>query len=451
MGGLSSDYVVKEVLGQGGFGLVNKCMHLPTGQARAVKSVHKSGLTILDMDQDYRLKEMSVLRSLDHPNILRCYELFEDPSRFYLVMELCTGGELFGAIAKRRALTEGQAAKVMLQLLGCVAYCHDKKVIHRDLKPENILLVDSDGELNIKVADFGSSVLIDPNAKLTGCAGSAYYVAPEVIEGTYNELCDLWSCGIILFIMLTGRPPYAGSNERQILENVRLSPFDPTNYDFKGISPEAIDLIVKLLKVDLKERISAAEAVNHPWVQHYRSHASTAELSSALSQLRSFNATYKLKDAVYTYLATNVITQAEVKHLREAFLTVDVNSDGRLSRTELMRLYKQFSSEDQALEEVEKMLEEVDSDQSGFVDYSEFLKACMNREQIASKANLEVVFNAFDIDGSGKISSYELREVLSEGESLQVDVWSQIIREVDSNGDGSIDLKEFTQLMLSRI
>jgi calcium-dependent protein kinase len=451
-GGLSSDYQVQEVLGQGGFAVVNKCVHIPTGQARAVKTVHKSGLNAEHTDPKYRLREIRVLRTLDHPNILRCYELFEDRSRFYIVMELCSGGELFDAIAKRRSLSEAQAAKVMHQLLSCVAYCHEKKVIHRDLKPENILLEDNDGELNIKVADFGSSAFIDPSGRLSGCFGSAYYVAPEVVEGSaYNEKCDLWSCGIILFIMLTGKPPYEGTNERQILENVRRKPFNPSNYQFNGVSSEAIDLIYKLLKIDSRQRLSAAEAVNHPWVQHYRTNASTLELNSALQNLRGFNSNYKLKDAVYTFLATNVITQAETRSLRETFQAVDINSDGRLSSEELLRLYMSFTHEREAHREVEKILAEVDSDKSGFVDYSEFLKACMNYEKVVSKSNLEIAFNAFDTDGSGSISAQELKEVLSGGQSLQDDVWRELIGEVDSNGDGTIDLKEFTHLMLSKI
>jgi calcium-dependent protein kinase len=450
MGGLSRDYEVKEILGQGGFAIVNRCIHTPTSQERAVKTIHKSGLSYEQIDFKYRLREIKVLRTLDHPNILRCYELFEDRARYFIVMELCSGGELFEALAKKKAFTESQAAKVMYQLLSCVAYCHDKKVIHRDIKPENILLEDNGADFNIKVADFGSSAFIDPMRKLTGCFGSAYYVAPEVVEGVaYNEKCDLWSCGIVLFIMLTGKPPYAGKNERQILENVRLKPFNPLNYDFRGVSPEAVDLLVQLLKPDLRDRISAAEAVNHPWTKHYQTNP--VELTSTILNLRAFNASSKLRDAVYTFLATNVIAQTELKQLRETFQSVDINSDGKLSRDELLKLYLRYTDELQAREEVENILAQVDSDQSGFIDYSEFLKACMNHEKALNKANLELAFKAFDIDGSGKISAHELKEVLSGGESLHEDIWKEVIKEVDLDGDGSIDLKEFTQLMLIKM
>lgn len=444
--------MVQDILGQGGFAVVNRCVHVPTGQVRAVKAVHKSGLSYEQIDPKYRLREIKVLRTLDHPNILRCYELYEDRAKYYIVMELCSGGELFETIAKRRVLKEAQAAKVMFQLLSVVAYCHDKKVIHRDLKPENILLEDNDGEFNVKVADFGSSAFIDPSGRLTGCFGSAYYIAPEVVEGqAYNEKCDLWSCGIILFIMLTGRPPYSGKNERQIIDNAKRNPFNPLNFKFQGVSADAIDLIVKLLKLDLRERISAVEAVNHPWVQSFRSSTTSVDLTLAVNNLRSFNATLKLKDAVYTFLATNAIAKEELKTLRESFQAFDINSDGKLSREELIKLYLQFTNESQAWIEVQNILEEVDSNKSGFVDYSEFLRACMNHEKIVSRANLELAFKTFDIDGSGLISASELKEVLSGGEQMQEDVWKEIICEVDSNGDGLIDLKEFIDHMIHRI
>jgi calcium-dependent protein kinase len=452
-GGLSTDYVLGDELGQGGFAVVNKALHIPTGQTRAVKTIHKAGLTYEQIDPKYQLREFNVLRSLDHPNILRCYEIFEDSSRYYIVTEMCSGGELFDTIVKHQMLTEAQAAKVMHQLLSCVAYCHSKQVIHRDLKPENILLEDSEDSFNVKIADFGSTAFIDLNRRISGNFGSAYYVAPEVIEGrSYDERCDLWSCGIILFIMLTGRPPYQGSSEIMILENMRRKPFDPASYTFdSSVSSEAKDLMTKLLRIDFRERISAAEAVSHPWVQQHRNSSNSVRLFQALQNLRGFNAASKLKDAVFTFLATNAIAKDELKILRESFQEVDTNSDGRLSQDELLMLYLRYTNKTQAKAAVKQILDEVDSDRSGFIDYSEFLRACMDHEKVVSKANLQLAFNKFDVDGSGLISAEELKEVLSGGEAFSGEVWKQLIQEVDINGDGVLDLKEFTQLMLSKV
>ena len=178
-------------LGSGAFAEVTLCKHTPTNTERALKTIHKSGLSIQQKDPIFMLKEIQILKTLDHPNILKCYEIFEDEQKYYIATEYCPGGDLFGEILKMKKFTEAQAADIMFQLLSALTYCHEKNVIHRDLKPENILLLDKDSNLNIKVADFGSSCLLDSNQRLRGCFGSAYYVAPEVLLNAYDEKSDI--------------------------------------------------------------------------------------------------------------------------------------------------------------------------------------------------------------------------------------------------------------------
>lgn len=446
VGGLSSDYQLQEIIGQGGFAVVHKCIHLPTAQTRAVKIIHKAGLTLEQIDLRHRLSEIKMLKSLDHPNILRCYELFEDSSRFYIVTEYCSGGELFTKLSSQKKLSEAAASKVMMQMLSCIAYCHSKRIVHRDLKPENILL--EDDAFNLKVGDFGSSAFLDMHNKTSGCFGSAYYLAPECLSGQYSDSCDIWSAGIILYIMLTGRPPYSGKTEREIIDNIKKTPFNINKVNLKGISPSAVDLLSQLLKTDPTQRAEAGLAVKHPWVQSWRSNSGDELANDALLNLRGFNASFKLKDAVYTYLATNVISKSEMQLLCEAFQSIDLNCDGKLSKDELVIQFRQFTTEEQALEEVESILREVDSDRNGEIDYSEFLRVCMNKDKAANKENLELAFRFFDKNGNGKITCEEIREVLGTGEVLSDDVWQAVISEVDDNGDGMLDLEEFLRLMI---
>ena len=190
-GKLSKNYIVIRNLGSGAFADVQLCQYKPLNQQRAVKIIHKAGLHQQQMDEQFMLKEISVLTSLDHPNILKCYEIFEDNWKYYVAMDYCAGGELFDKIIQLKKFTEIQASEILSQLLSAIAYCHDKGVIHRDLKPENILLEEKLDSLSIKVADFGSSCFLDSKKKLSGCFGSAYYVAPEVLTGTYDEKCDI--------------------------------------------------------------------------------------------------------------------------------------------------------------------------------------------------------------------------------------------------------------------
>jgi calcium-dependent protein kinase len=446
MGGLSGDYLLQEVIGQGGFAIVHKCLHLPTNQTRAVKIIHKAGLTLEQIDLRHRLNEIKVLKSLDHPNILRCFELFEDSSRFYIVTEYCGGGELFSKLGAQKKISEAPASKVMMQILSSLAYCHSKRIVHRDLKPENILLEDDD--FNLKVGDFGSSAFLDVYNKTSGGFGSAYYMAPEVLSGQFTESCDIWSAGIILFIMLTGRPPYPGKTEQEIIHNIKKVPFEIKRKSLKGLSSGAVDLLTQLLRPDPTERIEAALAVRHPWVQSWRSNSGEALANDVLLNLRGFNASYKLKDAVHTYLAANVISMSEMHMLRDAFQRIDIDCDGKISKDELMMQFRQYTSEEQATEEVECILQEVDSSRSGMIDYSEFLRVCMDKDKALDKANLELAFRFFDKHGTGTIAAQEVQDVLGVGETVSEGVWGAVISEVDRRGEGLLDFEEFLRLML---
>lgn len=446
-GKLSNHYTVVKKLGSGAFADVQLCIYKPLNQQRAVKVIHKAGLHDQQIDPNFMLKEISILTSLDHPNILKCYEIFEDSWKFYVAMDYCAGGELFDKIIQLKRFSEVQAAEILFQLLSAISYCHERHVTHRDLKPENILLEEKNDGLSIKVADFGSSSFIDSKKKLSGCFGSAYYVAPEVLLGDYNEKCDIWSVGVIMFILLTGKPPYNGRDEKVILEQVKNTPLQITNADWPNISNDAIDLLQHLLIVNYKDRISAKQALEHRWIQTYRNGADCPDLSGTLAGLNAFTSSTKLKDAVHMFLATQAIHHEEVKVLKQNFLQIDKNGDGKISKNELMDEYVKTMDEEEARITVEKVMSEVDTNQSGDIDYTEFLAACMNYTNSTSKSNLEIAFKMFDKDGSGDITVDEIKSILGAGQLVDNAVWSSIIEEVDQDGNGRIDVTEFMHLM----
>ncbi|OMJ66055.1 hypothetical protein SteCoe_37240 [Stentor coeruleus] len=449
-GSLSNNYTEIKKIGSGAFAEVKLCIYKPLDQKRAVKIIHKAGLHYQQMDQEYMLKEISVLNTLDHPNILRCYEIFEDHWKFYVAMEYCEGGELFGKIIKLKKFTEKQAAEIMFQLLSAVAYCHSKDVIHRDLKPENILLEDKEDGLSLKVADFGSSCFIDHKRKMTGCFGSAYYLAPEVLSGEYTEKCDIWSCGIILFILLTGKPPYSGRDDKTIINQLKHCPLNIKAEKYPTLSSNAIDLLQKLLILEPNDRISALEAISHPWVKSFRGHEEEqVNLAHTLENLKQFSSNNKLKDAVYTFLATQVVSSEEVRTLKAEFQALDKNGDGKISSNELMEQYILTMNEEDAKHVVGNIMKEVDTNQNGEIDYVEFLTACMNYKQVLSKNILDISFRMFDRDESGQISVDEIRSILKSGNTLiDENIWTDLVKEVDQNGDGVIDIREFIQAMI---
>ena len=205
-------YFLKPPLGVGLFGTVFKARHKKSDQIRAIKKIRKDHE--LCKEAESLLKDVEILKKLDHPNIVKVYEFYQDDSNYYIVTDFCAGGELFDRIIQEKNFSEMKAAEMMKHILSGIAYCHEKGLVHCDLKPENILLASSyPGETLMKIIDFGNSTFIKPGERLKSKFGSVYYVAPEVLQSSYNEKCDVWSLGVILFLLLSGKPPFNGNND----------------------------------------------------------------------------------------------------------------------------------------------------------------------------------------------------------------------------------------------
>ena len=212
-------YRVDKELGSGAYAQVRLCTHKVTHATKAVKIFSKLMLES-EGERIKFIKEVDILKRLDHPNIVRVHEFFEDECNFYIVMEHCKGGELFDEILKHKQFTEYEAAHIIYQVFSCIAYLHDINVIHRDIKPENLLLEEKDDIFNIKLIDFGVAT-INEGHEIIGMLGSKSYIAPEVIVGKYNEKCDVWSAGVILYILLSGFPPFQGDTDDDVYASIK--------------------------------------------------------------------------------------------------------------------------------------------------------------------------------------------------------------------------------------
>lgn len=448
-GVLRQNYNISAKIGSGAFGYVRLAVHKDSNQKRAIKTIDKETITKDMKERTKFFNEVDILRKADHPNIIRLYEFYEDDKHYHLVTEYVAGGELFDFIIKSKMLSESIAANFMKQILSAVAYCHEHNIVHRDLKPENLLLDKEAADATVKVIDFGTSAIFDQNKQLTQKYGTAYYIAPEVLRKEYNEKCDIWSCGVILYIFLSGRPPFGGKNDRDILTKVQQGnvPWGP---EWNKISPEAKRLIKKMLEYDPKHRYSASQALQDPWIISNTSSNHNENLMDAnsLETLKGFRVEQKLQHAVLTFIASQLINKEESKKLAETFRNIDKNGDGKLSREELLEAYKSTMGKEAALEEVENIMKTVDINGSGFIDYTEFITACAKKETMLSAENLESAFKAFDCDNSGKITASELREMLGGEASSHNEVWTKLIAEVDQDKDGEIDLREFKDMML---
>lgn len=350
-------------------------------------------------------------------------------------------------------MTEKLAAKIMKNVLMAVAYCHSQNIMHRDLKPENILLEfhsSNDKEnFSIKLIDFGTAVMYKSKQKLSEKTGTPYYIAPEILKKKYDEKCDLWSCGVIMYILLTGEPPFNGGNDREILKSVELGIYDMNHEAFKYISDDAKQLIKKLLTYDPVKRPTAIEALETKWIKDLapNSKLNEQEASKILSRLKTFRADQKLQEATLAFIVNQLISKEETSELKKVFMELDVNNDGKLSLEEIAQGYKKIYGSQTAEEDARLIFESVDADHNGYIGYEEFIRATVDRNKILTDQKLESAFRLFDKNGDGFISAIEIKEVLGKDSKLNDDIWQSIVKEVDINGDGEISLEEFKSMM----
>lgn len=439
-------YKMCKSLGSGAFGEVRLVTHKHTGHERAVKIFRKS--TYPSKREISKLQsEIEILRKLDHPNIIQIYEYFDDPKRFYIIMEKCEGGELYSQIVLQNSFTEQDAQRIIRQLVSAVSYLHSHKIVHRDIKPENILFEYSGDLSSIKLIDFGVASFFDESQRMKEPVGTFYYAAPEVMGKDYDSKCDMWSVGIISFLLLTGKPPFEQADDSVITEKVKALKFQDLEASLAAVSSEAADFIRQLIQ-PAESRASAEQALNHPWLAGSSPSTLRSVSADVIESLRKFHKGNKLQEAVRAYITSQCLTVQETKELKDLFKQIDSNGDGKISKEELQNYYLKVMGDNYDLTEVEKIMKEIDSDQSGFVDYSEFIKATVSNSVINNVKNLRLAFMKFDSDNSGKISADEFRAVLDSEFRYSENVWKQIVKIADKNNDGEIDFSEFMQVVL---
>lgn len=451
-GSYVKDYKQVKLLGEGGFGKVYEVEHKVSKMCRAVKEIAKSKAGGTAEDREKFIMEVSILARLDHPNIMKIFELYEDSHNFYVVSELIRGGELFDYITNKQSLSETLAATIMKQVLSAVNYLHRHNIVHRDLKPENVLLekvTDSVTEINLKLIDFGTSVVVPDTGRLREAIGTMYYMAPEVLDRRYDSKCDIWSLGVILYILISGVPPFPGDTDDEIAHNIMANTPDFDTSLWWSVSPECRSFVKRMLTTDAKKRPTAQECLSDPWIQNFtQARIGVQETAIAVSNLKHFRGDIKLKQAVSTFITTQLLSKEELEHYRNLFSEIDKNGDGTLSREEMITGLSKTMPLEEATVEVDRIMEQVDTDKSGQIDYTEFLNAMAAQGKNMNREVMHRAFKMIDEDGSGKIGITELKALLGKGVVADETVWNELLRQADKDGDGEIDIEEFTEMML---
>ncbi|KAM7267459.1 hypothetical protein ACFE04_009625 [Oxalis oulophora] len=373
---------------------------------------------------------------------------YEDPMAVHVVMELCAGGELFDRIIQRGHYTERKAAELTRTIVGVVEACHSLGVMHRDLKPENFLFVDEQEDSLLKTIDFGLSVFFKPGETFIDVVGSPYYVAPEVLRKRYGPEADVWSAGVILYILLSGVPPFWAESEEGIFEQVLHGDLDFSSDPWPNISESAKDLVRKMLIRDPKRRLTAHEVLCHPWVQEDGVAPDKPLDSAVLSRMKQFSAMNKLKKLALRVIAES-LSEEEIAGLKQMFKMIDTDNSGQITFDELKVGLKRVGANLKE-SEIYDLMQAADVDNSGTIDYGEFVAATLHLNKIEREDHLFAAFSYFDKDGSGYITPDELQQACEEFgiEDIRLE---EMIQEVDQDNVSDFSLSQIPLLNLLKI
>uniref|UniRef100_M4DYY0 non-specific serine/threonine protein kinase n=1 Tax=Brassica campestris TaxID=3711 RepID=M4DYY0_BRACM len=449
--GIFVKYELGKELGRGEFGVTHECIEITTRERFACKRISKEKLrTEIDVE-DVR-REVEIMRSLPkHPNIVSFKEAFEDKDAVYLVMEICEGGELFDRIVSRGHYTERAAASVAKTILEVVKVCHEHGVIHRDLKPENFLFSNETETAQLKAIDFGLSIFFKPEKTLFNeIVGSPYYMAPEVLRRNYGPEVDVWSAGVILYILLCGVPPFWAETEEGIAHAIVRGNIDFERDPWPKVSAEAKELVKDMLDANPYSRLTVQEVLEHPWIQNAERAPNVNLGDNVRTKIQQFLLMNRFKKKVLRIVADN-LPNKEIEEIVQMFRTMDTDKNGRLTFEELRDGLKKFGTVCPD-GDVKMLMDAADTDGNGMLSCEEFVTLAIHLKRMGCDEHLQQAFKYFDKNGNGSIELDELKEALFDDDKLGQggDQWiKDIFFDVDLNKDGRISFDEFKAMMKS--
>ena len=458
-------YKFERQLGEGGYGQVYLVRHKKMNLLRAMKIIPKNSKNQKEKTDE----EIELLKQLDHPNIVKLFEYFSDKDKYFLITEYCRGGDLFDLIKKKKRFSELSAAYIMYQIFHALIYCHNThNLIHRDIKPENIVVfrqnIEGGEELyDVKLIDFGIAKIFN---KLTNnndykVKGSLNYISPEVLKCEYDEKCDIWSCGVILYILVIGTYPFNGKDKNEILNNIEQGNYSFPKGFIENSSPEIRDLIQQCLQVDPSDRISAKKALNHPFFKLYEIkeffiHVSENFLNKTINNIKKYDTKNSLQDITFKYLVHNYPNQEQIYLIYRIFNKFNKNNDGKLTKEELKKglleyLFKGKNNGGEAEKEANDIFYRLDGNNNGYIECEEFVRAGIDKNLLKSKKVLRFTFDFLDRNKNDEVSVGELKEVFGVVNQEDEKALVNLMKSIDTDSDGQISFDEFYKMIIKII
>ena len=484
-------YEELSTLGEGTYGLVKKVCLINNKQTiRAMKIISKQN--IVKGQTDRLFEEIEILRKLEHPNIMKIYEYYIDPKNIYIISEFIDEGDLLGKLRKLQAMSELVVKFLMGQIFDALAYLHANRVFHGDIKLENIMLyktsrkrmkrftvinrdlyadnklqnaiennqgqnsdyVEDMSNYEIKLIDFGCSRYLKrkKHNMLSGIVGTSLYCSPEVIDNSYDEKSDEWSCGVLMYILLSGDKPFEGETEEEIFSNVKQYKINFNRDEFKNISDNCLDLMKRLLNPKKQNRITALEALRHPFFTERLNPMKILTQHKDLSILKKFLKIEKyptiLHKVVIAYCCYNFISQEESKRLNELFRFLDQNNQNKLNLNDFKRGFKEANISISNFQ-LQQIMDLLDTDGSKLIEYQEFLRALCDKDDLLKEQNLKAVFNVIDKDKKGKINLNDIKDFIMGNDkgNLRETALKNFSEKIGMTKDSYINFEKFCDII----
>ena len=462
-------YEPKEPLGEGGYGQVYLVVHRKMKLLRALKMIPVNSNESGEKSEE----EIEKLKQFDHPNIVKLFEYFIDNDKYLLITEYCRGGDLFRVIKKKKKFSELSAVYIMFQIFRALIYCHNTiHLAHRDIKPENIVIFKKNNTAtedlyDVKLIDFGIAKKLDINNKKMDdkIKGSLYYMAPEVFGKESDEKCDIWSCGVVLYLLVTGKYPFNGKDQKEIIRNIKEGRFSFPEDIIDKLSNELRDLIKNCLQTNPAKRLSAKEALKHPIFNKYKIneyfiHVTPAFLNKTINNIKKYDTKNKLQTLCFSYFVHNYPNQDDIILINRVFSKFNTSNNGQLTEEELRKglmkyLFKGKKNKDAAEKEANSIFIKLDDNKNGYIECEEFIRAGIDKKLLKSKKVLRFTFDFLDKDRNGEISIEELKEVFRNEGDYNDDEYDknmiELVKSIDTDLNGRISFDEFYNMMIKVI
>ncbi|KAL5706031.1 CDPK-related kinase 5 [Ranunculus cassubicifolius] len=445
-----SKYELGEEVGRGHFGYTCAAKFKKgdlKGQHVAVKVIPKAKMTTAIAIEDVR-REVKILRALTgHANLVQFYDAYEDPENVYIVMELCEGGELLDRILSRGGkYSEDDAKAVMIQILNVVAFCHLQGVVHRDLKPENFLFTSKDENSQLKAIDFGLSDFVKPDERLNDIVGSAYYVAPEVLHRSYSTEADVWSIGVIAYILLCGSRPFWARTESGIFRAVLKADPSFDEPPWPSLSSEGKDFVKRLLNKDPRKRMTAAQALGHPWIRNYNDIKVPLDIL-IFKLMKTYMRSSSLRKAALRALS-KTLTVDELFYLKEQFALLEPSKNGSINLDNIRTALMKNATDAMKESRIHEFLPSLNALQYRRMDFEEFCAAALSVHQLEALERWEqharCAYELFEKDGNRAIIIEELASELGLSPSVPVHA---VLHDWIRHTDGKLSFLGFVKLL----